>query len=125
MSINQGTWPKVSRWSDFRKINLEATFFQFSVALTTRSLTLPDLSPSQQERLLLITGLFKQGFTASDIADYLNRHYLTTPHGKMYYPELVWVTNKKFTDRLDRLRNITLTKSEERLVTPSMGDGNG
>ena len=113
------------QWNEFRNINLQATFCQFSATLTTRSLTLPDLSPSQQERLLLINGLFKQGFSASDIADYLNRHDLSTPSGKTYYPELVWVTNKKFSNRLDREHAFTLTISEQRFVTPMTGEDNG
>lgn len=37
-----------------------------------------------------------------DIAQYLNDRNLKTPKGKSYYGNLIWVTLKKYRDRLER-----------------------
>ena len=100
------------------------SFLVFKITLTTQSLTLPDLQPDQENRLSTIKELFDIGFTAKQIAENLNARNLRTPSGKKYYPELVWVTNNKFTKRLQRQQWVTVTISDPFIATAWCGGNN-
>lgn len=92
--------------------------------MTTRSLTLPELKQEQEHRLLIIRELFESGLSAKQIADHLNDRNHRTPSGKKYYPELVWVTNNKFIKRLQRRQYMTVTVSDQYIVTARYGEKN-
>ena len=124
MSINHGTWPKVSQWNSFRYINLSDSFYIFQVCITTQSLTLQDLPLDREKQLWTIKGLFDNGMSANQIAAHLNDKGLLTPCGKQYYSELVWVTNNKFNKLLRRRQNVTSTISNLFIVTTVYGEKN-
>jgi hypothetical protein len=46
--------------------------------------------------------LHERGLTSAQIADELNARGILTPKGLHYYPELVFVTRRKFEKRLER-----------------------
>ena len=79
------------------------------VTVRTRILTLPELPKKRLERLNLIHDLHCAGMNDREIADHLNGLGLETPRGGSYSAKLVWVTLKKFKDRLERLEDTTLT----------------
>ena len=93
------------RWSEIHYINLDPTSFYLRIGIEvyTRVLTLPPLSDERLFRLNLINDLYGQGMDSRQISDYLNDHGIVTPRGGRYTPKLVWVTQKKFTDRLERI----------------------
>ena len=79
------------------------------VTVRTRTLTLPELPKKHLERLNLIQDLHCAGVNDREIADHLNGLGLETPRGGSYSAKLVWVTLKKFKERLERLEDTTLT----------------
>ena len=46
--------------------------------------------------------LHESGLTSAQIADELNARGILTPKGLRYYPELVFVTRRKFELRMER-----------------------
>ena len=90
----------MSQWIEI--INLDPTSFylRISIEFYTRVLKFPSLSDERLFRLNLINDLYGQGMDSQQIADYLNDHGIVTPRGGRYTPKLVWVTQKKVSDRL-------------------------
>jgi hypothetical protein len=74
----------------------------FTVELTTRQLTLNHIPGRRQERHRLIEQLHESGLSDKQIASELNRRGITTPSGKQYYQELVFVTRRKLRMRAER-----------------------
>ena len=79
------------------------------VTVRTRTLTLPELPKNRLERLNLIHDLHCAGMGDRKIAEHLNGLALKTPRGGSYSAKLIWVTLKKFKERLERLEDTTLT----------------
>jgi len=79
------------------------------VTVRTRSLTLPELPKKRLARLRLIHDLHCAGMSDREIADHLDGLGMTSPRGVSYSAKLVWVTLKKFKERLERLEDTTLT----------------
>ena len=72
------------------------------MTVVTRSLSLNVIPDGRLERLQLINSLYERGWNSVEIANYLNEQGVLTPSGKAYYPKLVWVTQRKFRQRLSR-----------------------
>lgn len=77
---------------------------RFEVTLTTKSLSLSDISEESQYRHQLILDLHSKGYSDTEISNYLNKNEILTPKGKLYYFNLVSVTRRKL-----RLREIKKT----------------
>lgn len=71
----------------------------FQVKIVSKALSIPIISKSQLDRLILIKKLHSDGLSDTAIADFLNSKGLKTPKGKKYYQELIWVTRNKFNKR--------------------------
>ncbi len=101
----------LSLWSRFRyiKSDLSKCFLGVDVTVKTRTLTTPHLSEPRIYRLRLIDDLHRKGLNSRDIADYLNQRGILSPRGGSYSPKLVWVTQKKFKRRQDRMKDTTYT----------------
>lgn len=82
------------------------------IEVYTRVLTLPPLSDERLFRLNLINDLYGQVMDYRQIAYYLNDHGIETPHGGRYTPKLVWLTQKKYTDRLERILDSNWSSTE-------------
>ena len=72
------------------------------MTVVTRSLSLNVIPDGRLERLQLIDALYQKGWNSVEIANHLNERGILTPSGKAYYPKLVWVTQRKFRQRLSR-----------------------
>ena len=79
------------------------------VTVRTRTLTLIDLSQERLEKLNLIDDLYQQGLNSREIADHLNDRGIRSPKGGTYSSKLVWVTQKKFKRRQERMKDTTYT----------------
>ena len=67
-------------------------------------------------RLELIKTLSDKGMSNRDISNFLNSMGIKTPKGKDYYPNLIWVTLKKYRKRLERYSPYKVVRSSEKLV---------
>ena len=76
--------------------------------MKTKILSLPELPPEREQRLYYILGLHDRGLTTKEISSLLNISGMISPRGGLYTPKLVWVTIKKFKNRLERLTNTTV-----------------
>ena len=74
----------------------------FDAELRTRQLSLNTLSSEQEDRHALMKSLHESGLNSAQIADELNARGILTPKGLRYYPELVFVTRRKFENRFER-----------------------
>ena len=53
------------------------------------------------------------GLTTAEISDALNIRQIKTPRGLEYTPKIVWVTLKKFNDRLEREKHLEIVNLSE------------
>lgn len=51
-----------------------------------------------------------------EISDFLNSMGIKTPKGKDYYPNLIWVTLKKYRKRLERKNSYKIIRTGEKLM---------
>ena len=66
-------------------------------------------------RLELIKTLSDKGMGNKEISEFLNSLGLKTPKGKDYYPNLIWVTLKKYRKRLERYSPYKVIENNEEL----------
>ena len=78
------------------------------------------LDPKRVHRLELIKTLSDKGMSNRDISDFLNSMGIKTPKGKDYYPNLIWVTLKKYRKRLERYSPYKVVRSSEKLILQSI-----
>ena len=72
------------------------------------------------KRLELIYNLHKKGLSNKDISEYLNNKNLKTFRtNDIYTPKLIWMTLKKFKNRLMRNKDTIIQIRECLYVTPS------
>jgi hypothetical protein len=64
----------------------------------------------------LIKTLSDKGVTNKEISEFLNSLGIKTPKGKDYYPNLIWVTLKKYRKRLERYSPYKVVRSSEKLI---------
>ena len=95
-------------------------FIHFNTILELNNTYLITLNPQRTEKLELIKSLSDGGMSNVQISDYLNSKGLKTPKGKDYYPKLIWVTFKKYNNRLARSRSYKVIRVMERLVVQKL-----
>ncbi len=72
------------------------------------------------KRLELIYSLHKKGLSNKEISEYLNNKNLKTfKTNNIYTPKLIWMTLKKFKNRLMRNKDTIIQIKECLYVTPS------
>ena len=108
MLISRVTWLSRLRSSKFH-YNLnpykDEVRLGFKVDVYTRSLTYFELNSEREQRLRLISDLSDQGCSNLQISQFLNSLELKTPRGTTYTQKLIWVTLKKYRDRLIRIND--------------------
>ena len=56
------------------------------------------------------------GMSNKEITDYFNDRNILTPNGKQYTQKNVWVTMKKYRNRLDRFNSFKVVEKTEKLI---------
>ena len=99
-------------------------FIDFKVVIETKRLSIVNISSDRLYRLQLMKSLKDNGFSNSEISEFLNVNGIRPLRtDKPYSPKLVWVTLKKYQTRLDRYNTDTLVELSETLcVTPFTKD---
>ena len=112
--INRSQWNKFKRtYQDYK------LFFKFNILIETNQLGQFQLSKERIKRLELIYSLHKTGYTNREICDFLNRKKLKTFRtNKDYTPKLIYMTIKKYKNRLSRNRSRLISLREGLYVTP-------
>jgi len=87
----------------------------FIIEITTKSLSLVNLNETRTERLEWLFSLRENGYSNKEISDYLNDRGVRSPNDKVYSPKLIWVTLKKYQDRLKRSNDYQITSVVEKL----------
>jgi DNA-binding transcriptional MerR regulator len=88
----------------------------FEIEITTKSLSLVNLNETRTERLEWLFSLRENGYSNKEISDYLNNRGIRSPNGKVYSPKLIWITLKKYQNRLKRSKGYQITNVVERLI---------
>ena len=104
MLISLVTWLSRLQWSRIHcpKSPIENHSLGVRVELYTRSFCQFNLNPEREQRLKLIYDLSNQGCSNKKISDFFNEVGLTSPRGTSYSQKLIWVTLKKYKERLNR-----------------------
>ena len=87
----------------------------FIIEITTKSLSLINLNETRTKRLEWLFSLRENGYSNKEISDYLNDKGISSPTGKVYSPKLIWVTLKKYQNRLKRSNDYQITSVVEKL----------
>ena len=87
----------------------------FIIEITTKSLSLVNLNETRTERLEWLFSLRENGYSNKEISDYLNDRGIRSPNGKVYSPKLIWITLKKYQNRLKRSNDYQTTSVVEKL----------
>ena len=90
--------------------------WDFSIEITTQSLSVFNISDKTHNRLEWLLSLRNNGLSNKEISDYINNLGVLSPKGKKYYPKLIWTTLKKYENRLRRSREYKITNVIERLI---------
>ena len=94
-------------------------FFKFNILIETNQLGQFQLSNERIKRLELIYLLHKTGYTNREICDYLTRKkFKTFRTNKDYTPKLIYMTIKKYKNRLLRNKSVLISIREGLYVTP-------
>ena len=95
-----------SRWNKFRNTYSDYKLFvKFNVTINTNKLSVFRIRNERLRRLNLIHSLHRNGLSNKQISEYLNKNKLKTFRtNNSYSPKLVWITIKRYKNRL--LRNI-------------------
>ena len=99
----------------WNKLQMTCLVVDFKVEVTTKSLSLVNLNETRTKRLEWLFSLRENGYSNKEISDYLNDRSVLSPSGKAYSPKLIWVTLKKYQDRLKRSKEYQITNVVERL----------
>ena len=75
----------------------------FQVKFTTKMLSINEIPNSFKRKHNIILDLHLKSYSNKEISQYLNDRNIKTPHGKDYYPSLIWSTIKKLKLRDKRL----------------------
>ncbi|MDA9894943.1 hypothetical protein N9D98_02750 [Amylibacter sp.] len=90
--------------------------WDFSIEISTQSLSVFNISDKTQNRLEWLLSLRNNGFSNKEMSDYINAHGILSPKVKKYSPKLIWVTLKKYENRIKRLKEYEITNVVERLI---------
>ena len=125
MWTNRAIWQSLLPWNEFRMTyGHYKLFIDFKVVIETKRLSIVNISSDRLYRLQLMKSLKDNGFSNSEISEFLNVNGIRPLRtDKPYSPKLVWVTLKKYQNRLDRYNTDTLVELSETLcVTPFTKD---
>ena len=108
------------QWNKFKRTYQNyKLFFKFNILIETNQLGQFQLSEERIKRLELIYSLHKTGYTNREICDFLNRKKLRTFRTNKYYTsKLIYMTIKKYKNRLSRNRSRLISLREGIYVTP-------
>ena len=122
MLINHVIWQNQLQWNKFKRTYQDyKLFFKFNILIETNQLGQFQLSKERIKRLELIYSLHKTGYTNREICDFLNRKKLRTFRTNKYYtPKLIYMTIKKYKNRLSRNKSRLISLREGLYVTPSL-----
>ena len=120
MWINLGIWQNQLQWNKFKRTYQDyKLFFKFNILIETNQLGQFQLSKERIKRLELIYSLHKTGYTNREICDFLNNMKLKTFRtNKDYTPKLIYMTIKKYKNRLLRNKSVLISIREGLYVTP-------
>ena len=117
MLTNLETWQNPLQWNEFRRIyGNYRLFIQYNTLIETSQTSLIGLNHNRVRRLDLIKNLSDKGMSNREISDFLNSMGIKTPKGKDYYPNLIWVTLKKYRKRLERKNSYKIIRTGEKLM---------
>ena len=117
MLTNLETWQNPLQWNEFRRIyGNYRLFIQYNTLIETSQTSLIGLNHNRVRRLDLIKNLSDKGLSNREISDFLNSMGIETPKGKDYYPNLIWVTLKKYRKRLERKNSYKIIRTGEKLM---------
>ena len=125
MLINREIWQNPSLWNEMRMTyGHYKLFIDFKVVIETKRLSIVNISSDRLFRLQLMKSLKDNGFSSSEISEFLNVNGIRPLRtDKPYSPKLVWMSLKKYQNRLDRYDTDTLVELSETLcVTPFTKD---
>ena len=125
MLINHVIWRNQLLWNEFRMTyGHYKLFIDFKVVIETKRLSIVNISSDRLYRLQLMKSLKDNGFSNSEISEFLNVNGIRPLRtDKPYSPKLVWMSLKKYQTRLDRYDTDTLVELSETLcVTPFTKD---
>ena len=108
------------QWNKFKRTYQNyKLFFKFNILIETNQLGQFQLSKERIKRLELIYSLHKTGYTNREICDCLTRKKLKTFRtNKDYTPKLIYMTIKKYKNRLSRNKSRLISLREGLYVTP-------
>ena len=125
MLINREIWQNLLLWNEMRMTyGHYKLFIDFKVVIETKRLSIVNISSDRLYRLQLMKSLKDNGFSNSEISEFLNVNGIRPLRtDKPYSPKLVWMSLKKYQNRLDRYDKDTLVELSETLcVTPFSKD---
>ena len=79
---------------------------------------LPDVSENKLKLMLLLSDEY--GWSNREITDYFNSNNIKTPTNLTYSPKLIWVSMKKYKNRLNRLNTDTILSVKEMIYTEEL-----
>ena len=93
------------------KVILDNPFLiHIKVKIRTQKLSCPEIPEENLKRLKDIHRLTKRGKSNKEISEYMNNKYKRTLVSKKPYDQkLIWVTHKKYVERLKRLSTHHIT----------------
>ena len=120
MLINLEIQQSLLQWNKFKRTYQDyKLFFKFNILIETNQLGQFQLSKERIKRLELIYSLHKTGYTNREICDFLNNKKLKTFRTNKYYtPKLIYMTIKKYKNRLSRNKSRLISLREGLYVTP-------
>ena len=90
--------------------------FKFSFTLETSKLGVFRLTKDRLQRLELIIELSNRGYSNTEISNFLNLNRIRTIRtNQPYSPKLIWLSLKKYRDRLARFRRDKILSIKEKL----------
>ena len=117
MLINHVIWRNQLLWNEMRMTyGHYKLFIDFKVVIETKRLSIVNISSDRLYRLQLMKSLKDNGFSNSEISEFLNVNGIRPLRtDKPYSTKLVWMSLKKYQHRLDRYDTDTLVELSETL----------
>ena len=109
------------RWNEFRITYGNYKFhIEYKVVVETNRIGEIGLRSERLSRLEVMKELSEKGYSSKGISEFLNVNGIKPLRTDTYSPKLVWVSLKKYNDRLNRkVYQRVVTKKETLFVTSS------